>query len=226
MYGEGERERNRFFPTLGNHDWGESDGRPNNIEAHKAFFTGLPGNGRYYSFSWGAANFFAVDSDEHEPDGIAPDSVQGRWLQAQLQASTAAFNIVFMHHCPYSSAAHGDQVNLQWPCADASLPCVAFPRNHTQTHALSVALQTPSGAPTSCLPGTTTATRGFVSTASPTAFKASEGTRHCVSSRPLVHGFDRRQSRPGLCRQTSSAQRVAAGPTAVTTPISAQCVCW
>ena len=141
MYGEqeGERsERNRFFPTLGNHDWGESDGRPNNIEAHKAFFTGLPGNGRYYSFSWGAANFFAVDSDEHEPDGIAPDSVQGRWLQAQLRASTAAFNVVFMHHCPYSSAAHGDQVNLQWPCADASLPCVAFSLETTPRLTLSL----------------------------------------------------------------------------------------
>ena len=32
---------NSFFPSLGNHDWGESEGKPNNIDAHREFFPAL-----------------------------------------------------------------------------------------------------------------------------------------------------------------------------------------
>jgi hypothetical protein len=79
------------------------------------YFT-LPGNERYYDFVWGPAHVFIIDSDPNEPDGITSGSVQGQWLQSRLAASTAAWQLVFMHHAPYSSSsAHGSDPDLQWP---------------------------------------------------------------------------------------------------------------
>jgi hypothetical protein len=51
-YGPGA-DINRFFPTLGNHDYGVPGARP-----YLEYFT-LPGNGRYYDFVWGPVHFFA-----------------------------------------------------------------------------------------------------------------------------------------------------------------------
>src|SRR5258706_3505201 len=69
---------NRFFPSLGNHDWVTDNARP-----YLDYFA-LPGNGRYYTFKRGAVQFFCLDLDKHEPDGVSPDSPQGQWLQQEL----------------------------------------------------------------------------------------------------------------------------------------------
>jgi glucose/arabinose dehydrogenase len=105
-YGEGA-EINRFFPTLGNHDW-------YNLQAHSDYFT-LPGNERYYDFVWGPVHFFALDSDSREPDGVNVSSVQAAWLKERLAASTTPWQIVYFHHAPYSSATHGNTDWMQWP---------------------------------------------------------------------------------------------------------------
>lgn len=102
---------NRFFPVLGNHDWITAGAQP-----YLDYFT-LPGNERYYDVVLGPLHFFAIDSDEHEPDGISSDSIQARWLKDGLAASTAPFKIVAMHHPPYSSGPHGNNAALQWPYA-------------------------------------------------------------------------------------------------------------
>ena len=107
-YGVGS-ETNRFFPTLGNHDWNTANGTP-----YLDYFT-LPGNERYYQFSWGPVDFFALDSDSRNPDGIGRSSVQGQWLQSALAASDAAWQVVYFHVTPYSSGTHGDYPPLQWP---------------------------------------------------------------------------------------------------------------
>ena len=108
-YGVGATS-NRFFPSLGNHDWETTDAQP-----YLDYFT-LPGNERYYDFIWGPVHFFAIDSDVREPDGISSTSTQGLWLQTQLAASTSAWNVVYMHHPPYSSGAnHGSTTIMQWP---------------------------------------------------------------------------------------------------------------
>jgi hypothetical protein len=99
----------RFFPALGNHDYYTRNG-----QAYRDYFT-LPGNGRYYDFVRGNVHFFALNSDPAEPDGIGSGSVQGRWLQAALAASTARWNVVYLHHAPYSSGPHGSTHALQWP---------------------------------------------------------------------------------------------------------------
>src|SRR5262249_38659728 len=78
---------NRFFPCLGNHDWMATNAQP-----YLNYFT-LPGNERYYTFTLGPVQFFCVDSDKHEPDGVTPDSPQGQWLQQTLAGSRAVWRI-------------------------------------------------------------------------------------------------------------------------------------
>lgn len=100
---------NRFFPALGNHDWGTP-----NVQPYLNYFL-LPGNERYYNFTWGPVEFFAVDSDPSEPDGVTVTSTQAVWLQNALGASTAPWRLVYFHHPAYSSGAHGSTPHMQWP---------------------------------------------------------------------------------------------------------------
>jgi tartrate-resistant acid phosphatase type 5 len=107
-YGAGATA-NRFFPTLGNHDWNTGGAKP-----YIDYFA-LPGNERYYEFARGPVHFFMIDSDPHEPDGDTADSKQGKWLKARLAASTSPFNLVLFHHPAYSSGEHGSTGHMQWP---------------------------------------------------------------------------------------------------------------
>lgn len=116
---------NRFFPTLGNHDWNTG-----NIQAYLDYFT-LPNNERYYDFTEGPLHFFMLDSDPREPDGVESTSTQALWLQNQLAASTSTWNIVVLHHSPYSSGSeHGSQRELQWPYADWGADVVLSGHEH------------------------------------------------------------------------------------------------
>ena len=115
---------NRFFPSLGNHDYYTNNGEP-----YRDYFT-LPGNGRYYDFVRGEVHFFAIDSDPKEPDGTSATSVQGRWLQAALAASTARWKVVYMHHAPYSSGVHGNTPPLQWPFREWGASVVLAGHDH------------------------------------------------------------------------------------------------
>jgi tartrate-resistant acid phosphatase type 5 len=105
-YGAGATN-NLFFPSIGNHDWGESNG-----QLYFDYFT-LPNNERYYDYVRGPVHFFVIDSDSHEPDGTSSSSTQALWLQARLAASTSAWNIVYFHHPPYSSS--GSSSGMRWP---------------------------------------------------------------------------------------------------------------
>jgi tartrate-resistant acid phosphatase type 5 len=107
-YGAGAAT-NRFFPTLGNHDWETSGAAP-----YLDYFT-LPGNERYYAFTWGPLRLFALDSALDEPDGVRAGSIQAGWLQQELAASTACWNLVYMHHAPFSSGDHGSSEWMRWP---------------------------------------------------------------------------------------------------------------
>jgi hypothetical protein len=122
-YGEGAAE-NRFFPALGNHDWNTG-----NVDAHLAYFA-LPGNERYWDVVRGPVHLFVVDSDEKEPDGIAFDSTQGKWLQQTLSASSSPFDLVFLHHAPYSSGEHGSTAIMQWPYASWGAQLVMAGHDH------------------------------------------------------------------------------------------------
>ena len=105
-YGMGA-DTNRFFPTIGNHDW--------NPRPYQEYYT-LPGNERYYDFTWGPVHFFALDSVECEPHGTHADSRQAAWLKERLAFSDKPFRCVYAHHPPYSSASrHGSTARMQWP---------------------------------------------------------------------------------------------------------------
>jgi tartrate-resistant acid phosphatase type 5 len=122
-YGDGSVE-NRFFPTLGNHDWDTAAGQP-----YLDYFS-LPGNERYYDFSWGPVHFFALDSDSREPDGVSASSPQATWLQEGLSAAEEPWKIVYMHHPPYSSAVHGPITWMQWPFEEWGATAVLAGHDH------------------------------------------------------------------------------------------------
>jgi tartrate-resistant acid phosphatase type 5 len=117
-------KQNRFFPVLGNHDWGTDS-----ASAYLAYFT-LPGNERYYDVVLGDVHFFALDSDTHEPDGVTSTSIQAEWLRSTMGKSTSAFNVVAMHHPPYSSCSHGNTPYMQWPYADWGADLVTAGHDH------------------------------------------------------------------------------------------------
>ena len=123
-------ETNRFFPALGNHDWSDGGG----IDGYLDYFT-LPeassGTERYYDFVQGPVHFFVLDSDGREPDGRTADSDQARWLEAGLKSSDTPWQIVVMHHPPYSSGGHGPQTALRWPYEEWGADAVLSGHEHS-----------------------------------------------------------------------------------------------
>lgn len=93
---------NRFFPSLGNHDYDNSKGNVPYLN----YFT-LPGNEIYYDFIWGPVHFFVLDSNKDS-------AVQQIWLEEKLRSSVQAFKIVYFHHPPFSSGTHGNTKKMQW----------------------------------------------------------------------------------------------------------------
>jgi len=122
-YGLGA-ETNRFFPSLGNHDWDTPHAKP-----YLDYFT-LPGNERYYEFVEGSVHFFVVDSDPREPDGITAASVQANWLRERLAAAHEPWKLVYFHHPAYSSGLHGSTAELQWPFAEWGASAIMSGHDH------------------------------------------------------------------------------------------------
>ncbi len=108
-YGPGS-PTTRFYPALGNHDWGKKG----DSSAHLDYFH-LPGNERYYDVDLGLVHLFVVDSDNREPDGVEADSRQATWLRDALAASKAPWDVVAFHHAPYTSGKHGSSTWMRWP---------------------------------------------------------------------------------------------------------------
>jgi len=123
FYGEGA-DQNRFFPSIGNHDWRWPEPGP-----YLTYFN-LPGNERYYDFVWGPVHFFALNSIVHEPDGTAPTSTQAQWLKKELQRSRLPWKIVYMHHPPFSSGPHGSTLRMQWPYSSWGASAVIAGHDH------------------------------------------------------------------------------------------------
>jgi 3',5'-cyclic AMP phosphodiesterase CpdA len=79
-----------FFPVLGNH---EQNAR------HYYDYMSLPDPEYYYTFKYGNAQFFMLDSNKE----VGPESEQYRWLEKELAASKAVWKFVSYHHPSYSS---------------------------------------------------------------------------------------------------------------------------
>lgn len=83
-------ERVALFPVLGNH---EGDAR------HYYDYMSLPDPEYYYTFNYGNAQFFMIDSNRQ----VRPGSEQYRFLETELSKSKAEWKIVCYHHPAYSS---------------------------------------------------------------------------------------------------------------------------
>ncbi len=127
---------NKFFPTPGDHDWGDTCDDPTGLDDYLRYFT-LPGdntgNERYYDFHQGPVHFFSIHSiNDCEPDGATADSVQGTWVRDAALASNATFKIAYFHNPPYSSGDRhiGDGAHMQWPWADWGFDLVISGDDH------------------------------------------------------------------------------------------------
>ena len=83
-------ERVAFFPVLGNH---EQDAR------HYYDYVSLPAPEFYYTFGYGNAQFFMLDSNRD----VGPGTEQYTWLADELGKSHATWKFVVYHHPSYSS---------------------------------------------------------------------------------------------------------------------------
>lgn len=127
---------NRFFPTPGDHCWGDTCDDPGGLDDYLAYFT-LPsensGNERYYDFRQGDIHFFAVHAiDGCEVDGVTSDSVQGNWVRDAALASDAPFKIAYFHKPAYSSGDRheGEGAHMRWPWADWGFDMVLAGDDH------------------------------------------------------------------------------------------------
>lgn len=114
---------NRFFPSLGNHDYSDTGNWTGPPSIYTDYFN-LPGvgyssssgNERYYDFVAGPVHFFVLNSNAGlEPDGTNATSIQAQWLRANLAESTSSWNVVYFHSPPFSSGTEGSNTWMQWP---------------------------------------------------------------------------------------------------------------
>lgn len=122
-YGSGSPTR-RFYPSLGNHDWGSTEAKP-----YFEFFGDVK-RLTYYEFVQGPVHFFVLDSDPNEPDGVTSTSQQAIWLKKALAASTSPFNVIVFHHAPYSSGQHGPTNYMRWPFKEWGADAVLTGHDH------------------------------------------------------------------------------------------------
>lgn len=83
-------DRVAFFPVLGNHEQNAD---------HYYNYVSLPEPEYYYTFQYGNAQFFMVDTNQN----VGVGSKQYEWLKDALEKSTATWKFVCHHHPPYSS---------------------------------------------------------------------------------------------------------------------------
>jgi nitrogen fixation protein FixH len=129
-YGTGS-ETNRFWPSLGNHDWHSISCSGDNCTGPYFDYFTLPNNERYYEVDLGLVHLFAINSVNGEPDNRSANSIQGLWLQDRLSASQSCFDVVFFHHPPYSSGRHGSKEYMQWPFPEWGADVVFSGHDHT-----------------------------------------------------------------------------------------------
>lgn len=88
-----------ILPILGDHDVRTANGAPF-FEAFDLPPNGLTPDPRFYSFRQGDAEFFCLDV---ESSAFGEDSVQYRWLEQGLAASTADWKFVTVFEPPFTS---------------------------------------------------------------------------------------------------------------------------
>ena len=88
-----------FRPVLGNHDIDEQEDMPEILAT-------LGMSRRFYSFTSGPVDFFALDSNQMDSDQLT-------WLIGRLTCSDSEWQVVYLHHPLYSSGKHGSDTALR-----------------------------------------------------------------------------------------------------------------
>ena len=113
----GTTNRNRFFPTVGNHDYSDGNGIQDyldyfRIPGHLAGSSNTSGTELYYDFTLGSVHFISLNSETGESE----NSAQALWAKDQLENSTAPFQVVLMHRSTYTSVERGSRAgHMRWP---------------------------------------------------------------------------------------------------------------
>ena len=98
------RHKARTRPTPGNHEY--------HIQGAAGYFeyfgsaAGDPGQG-WYSYDLGGWHVIVLNSECSEVGGCDPNSPQGKWLAADLAASTNPCKLAYWHKPLFSSGVHG-----------------------------------------------------------------------------------------------------------------------
>jgi len=95
-----------FFPTLGNHDTGDSESSADLPVYLDNFF--FPGGeaAQWYSFSFGGlVDFFGLDTSSKVGPGssYASDGEQHNWLRELLSSASSPWKIAYFHYPPFSA---------------------------------------------------------------------------------------------------------------------------
>ena len=99
----------RTRPAAGNHDWETKD-----LAGYVGYFgtAAEPKGVSWYSYDLGTWHVVVLDSDCSSVGGCGADSVQGRWLAADLASSTARCTLAIWHHPRFSSGEHGNDTDV------------------------------------------------------------------------------------------------------------------
>ncbi|MDX2131727.1 MAG: LamG-like jellyroll fold domain-containing protein [Planctomycetota bacterium] len=110
-----------IYPTIGNHE--------RNSHFYYDYFS-LPTPEYYYTFTFGNAEFFMIDTNK--PCG--PDSEQWKWLERDLAKSTATWKFTCHHHPCFTSDEddYGDTITGKKNPPDIAEPSFRGDRNARQ----------------------------------------------------------------------------------------------
>jgi hypothetical protein len=101
--------RDRTRPAAGNHDWVTK-----NLAGYTDYFGAAaePDGTSWYAYDLGTWHIVVLDSDCSSVGGCGADSPQGRWLAADLKASTATCTVAIWQHPRFSSGEHGNDTEV------------------------------------------------------------------------------------------------------------------
>jgi alkaline phosphatase len=99
-----------LLPVIGNHDWHTAG-----AAGYRAYFGDAAGtaDATWYSRDIGAWHVIVLDSECDKVGGCDDESPQGRWLAADLAASTARCTLALWHAPRFSSGLHGNDRGVQ-----------------------------------------------------------------------------------------------------------------
>mgnify|MGYP006276722855 CR=1 FL=1 len=117
-------ERNAFWPATGNHDYSDAG-----MSAFRDAFPALGGKTNYARTVDGI-EFIVLDSTK-ALGSAASLAWQRVWAEQQARHSAAAWQVIVLHHPPFSSGlVHGSSSAFQWPYRDWGVDLVLAGHDH------------------------------------------------------------------------------------------------